>query len=148
MYAIDIGGTNFRVMYVHLADGKSQVVSTGRLWLQARLWYSFPVHASRRVSFCLLPWCFPLPHFFIARAHCTLHMPLRQLKSHWQPVSYSSVILTLHPPPPPVCLSQDQQQIHQVAIPSDVYTGTGRQLFDFLAKSILEFMAKHEGCSK
>ena len=55
--------------------------------------------------------------------------------------------LTLHNPSPPSS-PQDQQQIHQVAIPSDVYTGTGRQLFDFLAKSILEFMAKHEGCSK
>ena len=27
MYAIDVGGTNFRIMYVHLADAKSSIVS-------------------------------------------------------------------------------------------------------------------------
>lgn len=53
VYAIDIGGTNFRVMYVHLADGKSQVVSAGwlcsayvvaRTWLQAPLKGGCAVH--------------------------------------------------------------------------------------------------------
>ena len=29
MYAVDLGGTNLRVMYVHLSEEKSKIVSTG-----------------------------------------------------------------------------------------------------------------------
>ncbi len=34
--------------------------------------------------------------------------------------------------------------IEQVAIPKDVYVGSGKVLFDFLAGKLASFIAKHE----
>lgn len=45
----------------------------------------------------------------------------------------------------------DYERIEEVSIPKSVYTGTGDQLFDFLASTIKNFMAKchaqQNGCA-
>jgi hypothetical protein len=38
---------------------------------------------------------------------------------------------------------QDSTKSTQVAIPEDIYTGTGTQLFDFLAKAIKNTVEAH-----
>lgn len=38
----------------------------------------------------------------------------------------------------------DATVLEQMAIPKEVYTGTGDQLFDFLAQCVREFMSRHE----
>lgn len=46
--------------------------------------------------------------------------------------------------PPRAQLLQESQTTHEVAIPKEVYTGTGDQLFGFLANTLKDFITKHD----
>lgn len=52
--------------------------------------------------------------------------------------------LTLAPPVLGMAPKASQEAI-EVAIPQEVYTGTGDQLFDFLAATLKDFIDKHRG---
>lgn len=59
VYAIDMGGTNFRVMHVQLSEDRSKVVSEAGL-CQYHMLYMVGVKCVRRClsSLCTIPDCF------------------------------------------------------------------------------------------
>ena len=145
-YALDIGGTNFRVIHVTLSKDKGEVVSHQRCTLESSTLQSSEATYLAPLSSC---WTFPVTcHGAVEdgdgrtmlsqmklRVRQTQARELMCLCGHVAGLDVAGVVCKVH------------VEMEDNAIPEEYFTCHGDKLFDLLATALVDFAKRHGRCA-
>ena len=145
-YALDIGGTNFRVIHVTLSKDKGEVVSHQRRTLRFLL-----LQSSEATYLAPLPSCWTLPvtcHGVYGDedgrtmpSQMKVHVqqgqacPIMCLCGHGAGLDVAGIVCKVH------------VEMEDNAIPEEYFTCHGDMLFDLLASALVDFAKRHGRCA-
>ena len=118
-FALDMGGTNFRTVYVKLSDKHSEMVRQN--------WHAtFAMFGVVKLA---------MHCSFATSASCQLQgLPLRATVSLSAAASISNAVMS--------CFVQDDLQMDEFPLGDDMKSTPGPELFDFMAEKLVSFAAR------